>query len=549
MKKLIPIFILLIIPTVFAYTDAEITGISISKQVANQDEVITVAICIVNTGNETFNFPVGLTIGYSWNPSGRYFEGESCNSECYVSGGDYTYTGSLDPEEEVCILRDFKLKSDKFYNGKQYDIVVAVYNETYKPPTEALDLVYWRTAVYVTDINYQYVDEVECDSGWGDYGQFKSCLTSDLYVPSPCPDKYVIITPSVNYNFTYSGDYNQYGFWDSVNVSWVLPSEDMFFIETYDISSSISEGSQFSLYVWSDPNSNQKTAVHGIARVYCNMVTNVTIDPDHLEWSMTYMEQRAYLYRIKNLGNVPLHLLVDVSDYRWMCVKDSEGNYHTSSFWIDVPAGGYYDIAVTYAPAGGGPGDCNLVGLPTDETNKTHYAYVKVTGDASFTATQTIFVGSYCDCTTWEPQECVNSTHRRYTRTCTPSGCLPEEAYFEDPNCAEQYVPTPPAVPIPGAVENITSPFIWVNETEVRQAGYSWVLPFLTPLFWDLILIFGVSGFFEYKLKTNGIAFLISIIGMSLLMLVFKVLSMFVGVILITVSGIALWYILARLSR
>lgn len=40
-----------------------------------------------------------------------------------------------------------------------------------------------------------------------------------------------------------------------------------------------------------------------------------------------------------------------------------------------------------------------------------------------------------CTCTSWVDRECVDDTHRRQTRTCTPSDCDIEERVIYDPSC------------------------------------------------------------------------------------------------------------------
>jgi len=41
-----------------------------------------------------------------------------------------------------------------------------------------------------------------------------------------------------------------------------------------------------------------------------------------------------------------------------------------------------------------------------------------------------------CTCTSWVDQGCISETHRRYTRTCTPSGCDTESKDVADASCA-----------------------------------------------------------------------------------------------------------------
>ncbi|MCK4816405.1 carboxypeptidase regulatory-like domain-containing protein, partial [bacterium] len=75
--------------------------------------------------------------------------------------------------------------------------------------------------------------------------------------------------------------------------------------------------------------------------------------------------------------------------------------------------------------------------------DRTHYVSAEKSGYSSsgtksFTActgTITLLLGVSCVCTEWVKQECIRDGVRKYTRTCTPSGCRPEVRTISDSSC------------------------------------------------------------------------------------------------------------------
>jgi hypothetical protein len=515
------LFFLLLAGNACATKDARITDITIDKQLNKPDDIATITVCVRNTGNETFNFPIGLAVGYGWVP--YYFTGESCDVNCYTDGfGDYVYTGSINPAEEVCKYRNFKFNSNVFGVGKKYDIVAAVYNATYLHAYEALNVVGWRQAVLITSFDYPYIDSRSCNSGWGNVLEQKQCITPTITVPSVCPNKIVLYNAFVKYNFTCSGFWNLFSYNDNmIAVNETIDCNYLFNKETQYPSVS---GSDY-VQALSTPNgsSNQATQVGASEFVYCNAQPNVTIVPAYLNFSMNYQDAISWSFGINNTGNLPLNLEVSTSDWRWMCIKDSNNTWHTAPFWINVPAGSLYGIVVTFSPSGT-TGFCTLTGLPESETNKTISTYIKVTDDYTATATQDIFVGAYCTCTQFSMGQCVNTTHRTVFRTCTPALCMPSTEIHPDDTCATEYVPIQP---IPA-----------INVTEWQSSGWGWLIPFMTPMFLSTFIISAISGGIAYLSKQwmiGGVAFLMFIIVLT----VAGVYPLWLGIVVIILAGVA----------
>jgi len=102
-----------------------------TEPVLNQE--VTIRIKIRNTGNVSYNFVVGLSIG-------NLTSGVFCNRDCYTDGkGDYVYTGTIAPDETVEVERTFKFLDTYFDEHGYYDTIIAVYYTTYLPPSQAYD--------------------------------------------------------------------------------------------------------------------------------------------------------------------------------------------------------------------------------------------------------------------------------------------------------------------------------------------------------------------------------------------------------------------------
>ena len=83
---------------------------------------------------------------------------------------------------------------------------------------------------------------------------------------------------------------------------------------------------------------------------------------------------------------------------------------------------------------------------------RTHYVQAEksgysISGTKSFKACTgiiTLILGATCNCEDWVQRECVREGVRRYTRKCTPSGCLPDERTVSDPTCITAEPPEEP---------------------------------------------------------------------------------------------------------
>jgi len=84
-----------------------------------------------------------------------------------------------------------------------------------------------------------------------------------------------------------------------------------------------------------------------------------------------------------------------------------------------------------------------------------------------------------CNCTDWTAGGCYNTTHRIYTRSCSPSGCDIEMKYETDPSCM---------------------PFPWLDLFS----------KILSPFWIVLLMIFAISTTIEKRIGGGGLAFLIA---------------------------------------
>ncbi len=120
--------------------DAQISQITISDNNPTIGQEVSVKIKITNTGQGSWNFPVGLSIG----KNSIY-----CNRDCYTDGkGDYVYTGLIHSGQTVEVERTFKFRQEYFDEGGSYDLKAGVYAFTYMPPSQAYD--YKTLSDYIT---------------------------------------------------------------------------------------------------------------------------------------------------------------------------------------------------------------------------------------------------------------------------------------------------------------------------------------------------------------------------------------------------------------
>lgn len=126
--------------------DADIVNWDFSDREPLIDDGVTVKIWIRNTGNVSYNFPVGLSIG---NESNLIF----CNRDCYTDGkGDYVYTGTIYPDETVFVQRTFKFIPEYFNVHDYYDVRIGVYHVPYIAYDDALDTQSLSNYIYISAI-------------------------------------------------------------------------------------------------------------------------------------------------------------------------------------------------------------------------------------------------------------------------------------------------------------------------------------------------------------------------------------------------------------
>lgn len=126
--------------------DAEIVKWNFSDTKPLIDDEVTIKIWIRNTGNVSYNFPVGLSIG---NESSMIY----CNRDCYTDGkGNYVYTGTMYVGETRVVQRTFKFYDDWFDVHEYYDVRMGVYHAEDIPYDEALGKKTLNDYVYISDI-------------------------------------------------------------------------------------------------------------------------------------------------------------------------------------------------------------------------------------------------------------------------------------------------------------------------------------------------------------------------------------------------------------
>ena len=121
-------------------------------------------------------------------------------------------------------------------------------------------------------------------------------------------------------------------------------------------------------------------------------------------------------------------------------VKDTSGNTVTKNCIIVVREGGAWKNECATSTSG----TC-AVGLIKGTSLRACVEQVpsgyELTSDScksftSCTSRITLKIKKSCTCTSWQAGECISTTHRRYTRTCTPSGCDTEVEDRPDITCA-----------------------------------------------------------------------------------------------------------------
>jgi len=274
--------------------------------------------------------------------------------------------------------------------------------------------------------------------------------------------------------------------------------------------------------------------------VTINVVEVLTIymEPDYQELTMGYTDVYTLLYRVYNNETSGCNVTLKTTDPRFVffCYPYAPGCPNLADvmyIWVDGES--YADFLVSVQPHY----------LPEDEFNQTHTVKIVsyVAGVRTDDATLVINLKEFCNCTPWTSGYCVNSTHRLYTRECTPIGCDITSTFLEDPSCSVEKPPpvnitAPP--PIPEAVENYTQPFVWVNKTEMLQSGYGWLLPFLTPFFWAIVISMGLSLALEVVTRSGGKVFLVALITMMLIGGVMGWIPAWVTITIVIIAGFML---------
>jgi len=140
--------------------NATIVSYTISDSSPTVGQEISIKMKIRNTGPQSYNYWVGLSIGdnvtQTW-----------CNRDCYTDGkGDYGRTGIIGQNEVVQVERKFRIRRDYFTEGSSYDVVMAVYDSPYLPWESAFDLEYVENGISVVSVEdklFAYARNISID--------------------------------------------------------------------------------------------------------------------------------------------------------------------------------------------------------------------------------------------------------------------------------------------------------------------------------------------------------------------------------------------------
>jgi hypothetical protein len=181
-----------IVPT---NVNAEIAQISVNDLNPTLDQEIAIRVKVTNTGQDAWDFPVGISIG-----NGTVI----CNRDCYTDGlGDYVHTGLIHSGQTVQVERRFKVRRDYFNVGNSYNLYVGVYPYEYLPPSQAYDYKILTNYISVVpledklDVNFQMVKASKPKVHKGDIVDITA---------------YVVNNGSISYNFTIG---MSIGLWDA----------------------------------------------------------------------------------------------------------------------------------------------------------------------------------------------------------------------------------------------------------------------------------------------------------------------------------------------
>jgi hypothetical protein len=175
--------------------NAEISQVSVSDLNPTLDQEITIRVKVTNTGQDAWDFPVGISIG-----NGTVI----CNRDCYTDGlGDYVHTGLIHSGQTVQVERRFKVRRDYFDIGNSYNLYVGVYPYEYLPPSQAYDYKILTNYINIVpledklDVNFQMVKASKLKVHKGDIVDITA---------------YVVNNGSISYNFTIG---MSIGLWDA----------------------------------------------------------------------------------------------------------------------------------------------------------------------------------------------------------------------------------------------------------------------------------------------------------------------------------------------
>jgi len=160
--------------------------------------------------------------------------------------------------------------------------------------------------------------------------------------------------------------------------------------------------------------------------------------------------------------------------------------------------------------------------------------------DPAFGSTKTYFYPERLPPEIVCESECIGTTY--YLRRLIGEVCLT----WVIPNYYLCIVAPPPVPPVPP--EQLT-PIPFVNATELREKGFGFLLPFLTPLAFTMFIIIGISGYVEYQISkagggTRGIAFAITFISLVLITSIMGLLPVWiVWLLIILAAGIVALFI------
>jgi hypothetical protein len=116
-------------------------------------------------------------------------------------------------------------------------------------------------------------------------------------------------------------------------------------------------------------------------------------------------------------------------------------------------------------------------------------------------------------------------------------------------NVTQEEVLPPPPPPPTGLPPNITQPAPFINATEFEQAGIAFLLPFFSPLFISLFILFASGAIIEVLARSGGVAFGMVMLFGSVGLTILGFLPLGLAIILVIISGFIVVYTLLKIIR